>query len=92
MENAAFESPLSDEELMELGRLVVNCGFVEFLLGFHVSKLLQSGSTAKRQLIDHLATRRKIDILKSGLKTIPKPETRDLVEKACILADPSVRP
>ena len=38
LEHAAFESPLSDEHLRELGRLVINCGFVGSLLNFHVAK------------------------------------------------------
>ena len=93
MEHAAFESPLSDEHLKELGRLVVNCGFVEFLLGFHVSWILGIGRShsARTQLINTVATRRKIEILKAGLGTIPKPETRTLVEEACKLIDPTIR-
>ena len=45
MEQAAFESPLTDEQLKELGRLVGNCGFVEFLIGMHVGMLIQSPTT-----------------------------------------------
>jgi hypothetical protein len=33
MEYAGFESPLSDEQLKELGRFVVNCGFVAPFVG-----------------------------------------------------------
>jgi hypothetical protein len=93
MEHAAFESPLSDEQLKELGRLVVNCGFAEFLLGFHVSWMLGIGRShsARTELIDTVATRRKIEILKAGLGTIPKLEVRTLVEEACELINPTIR-
>ena len=93
MEHAAFESPLSEEQLKDLGRLVVNCGFVEFLMGFHVSVLLAIGHSARAriELINPLATRRKIEILKGGLNTIPKPETRTLVDEACELVEPTIR-
>jgi hypothetical protein len=93
MEQAAFESPLSDDELRELGRLVINCGFVEFLVGFHVSMLLNIGTSARArmELVAPLATRRKIDIVKRGLATIPKSETRALVGDACKLMDPTIR-
>ena len=91
MEHAAFETPLSDEELKELGRLVINCGFTEFLVGIHVSMLLEIGPSARIDLINPMATRRKLEILKGGLKAIPKPETRALVEDACKLIDPTIR-
>jgi len=51
MEHAAFESPLSDEHLKELGRLVINCGFVEFLLNFHVAVILEIGTLQLLELI-----------------------------------------
>jgi len=92
MEHAAFKSPLSDEQLKELGRLVINCGFVEFLIGFHVSMLLEvKGHPARIALINPLSTHRKIDILTRGLRSIPKPETRALVDEACKLISPTIR-
>lgn len=91
MERASFEPPLSDDELKELGRLVVNCGFVEFLLGTHAGMLLEIPHFARLHLINPLSTRRKIDILTGGLDKIPKAETRSLVEEACKLASPTIR-
>jgi hypothetical protein len=91
MEHASFESPLSDEQLKELGRLVVNCGFVEFLVGIHVGMLLKVGPGARIDLINPLSTRRKTEILKQGLKGIPRKETRELVAQACDLIGPTIR-
>lgn len=91
MEHAAFETPLSDDQLKELGRLVVNCGFVEFLLGIHVSMLYEISYPARLDLVSPLTTRRKIEILKAGSHTIPKPETRAFVDEACKLVDPTIR-
>src|ERR1700730_841253 len=90
MEHAAFESPLSDEQLRELGRLIVNCGFVEFLLGFHVGMLLQVPSASRGTLVHSLSFRRKDDMLAGGLETIPKAETRKLVGEACDIAAPTI--
>jgi hypothetical protein len=90
MEHAAFESPLSDEELKELGRLVVNCGFVEFLLGVHVGMLLEVPHASRGILVNSLSFRRKIDILEDGLEKVPKGETRTLVAEACSLAGPTI--
>jgi len=92
MEHAAFASPLSDEELKELGRLVVNCGVVEFVIGMHVSSLFRiSDNKARIALIHPLATKRKIDIIKAGLDTIPAAQTRALVAEGCGLADSTLR-
>ena len=91
MERAAFETPLSDEQLKELGRLVVNYGVVEFLLGMHVSSLCRVESDARIELISPLSTRRKLDILKSGLMRIPRDATRALVGEGCKLIDPTLR-
>ena len=91
MEHAAFEPPLSDEQLKELGRLVINFGFVEFLVGLHVSMLLEIPFAARRVLVHPLPTRRKTDILRERLTKIPGEETRGLVEEACKLIDPSIR-
>jgi hypothetical protein len=90
MEHAAFESPLSDDQLKELGRLVVNCGFVEFLLGVHVAMVLQVPHASRGVLVNALSFRRKLDILKNGLEAIPGTETRSLVTEACNLAGPAI--
>jgi hypothetical protein len=90
MERASFEPPLSDDQLKELGRLVVNCGFVEFLLGMHAGMLLDIPHFARLHLVNPLSTRRKIDILTGGLDKIPKATTRSLVEKGCKLASPTI--
>jgi len=92
MEYASFESPLSDEQLRELGRLVVNCGFVEFLVGVHVGMLLNISHSARIDLINPLSTHRKAEILKRGLKEIPKEETRKLVGEACDLINAAIKP
>lgn len=90
MEHAAFESPLSDEQLKELGRLVVNCGFVEFLLGVHVGMLLEVPHASRGVLVNALSFRRKLDILQDGLKTIPGAVTRKLVGDACNVAGAAI--
>lgn len=90
MEHAAFESPLSDEQLEELGRLVVNAGFAEFLLNTHVGMLHKIPHTARIVLVNPLPLRRKVDILTSGLDQIPGAETRALVDEACKLAGASI--
>lgn len=90
MEHAAFESPLSAEQLKELGRLVVNCGFVEFLLGQHVGMLHKVQPGSRGVLIHALSFQRKLEILKNGLETIPGAETRSLVTDACALAGPAI--
>jgi hypothetical protein len=91
VEYSGFESPLSDEQLKELGRFVVNCGFVEFLLGMHVGMLLNIAPAARVDLINPLAMQRKIEILRHGLSSIPKQETRALVTEACNLISPIMR-
>jgi hypothetical protein len=91
MEHAGFESPLSDEQLKELGRLVVNCGFVEFLAGVHVGMLLKASPDARIDLINPLSTHRKTAILKQGLERIPKDETRKMVAEACELINAATK-
>ena len=71
--------------------MVINCGFVEFLVGFHVGMLLQVGPAARIDLINPLSTHRKIEILKQGSGTIPKQETRTLVAEACGLISQSIK-
>jgi hypothetical protein len=90
MELAGFESPLSDDQLMELGRFVVNCGFVEFLVGTHVGMLLAVSHEARQEVIYPLPLVRKVEILRRGLKTIHRQETRDLVKQACDLISPAI--
>ena len=90
MEHAAFESPLSDEELKELGRLVVNTGFAEFMLNMHVGMLHKIPHAARIVLVNPLPLRRKVDILTSGLDQIPGAETRTLIDEACKLVGASV--
>ena len=89
MEHAAFESPLSDEHLKELGRLVINCGFVEFLLNFHVAVILEIGtsSAARTHLVTPLNMRRELEVLKARRTEIPKLETRTLVDEVCKIVD-----
>jgi hypothetical protein len=91
MEHASYESPLSDEQLKELGRLVVNFGFVEFHLGIHVGELLKVGPYGVRDLINPLSTHRKAEILRQGLKDIPNQEKRELVKQACDSAGKTIR-
>ncbi len=90
MEHAAFKSPLSDEELKELGRLVVNAGFAEFMLNAHVGMLHEVPQAARIVLVNPLPLRRKVDILSSGLGQIPGAETRALVDEACKLVGASI--
>ena len=90
MEHAAFESPLSDEQLKELGRLVVNAGFTEFLLNFHVGMLHHVPHADRIVLVNPLPLRRKVDILTSGFDQIPGAETRTLVDDACKLLSASI--
>lgn len=85
MEQAAFE-PFDDEMLKELGRLVINFGFIEFLLDQHVGMLFKlSSGEPRRALVSPLPVRRKLDMLRAGLANIPKPATRALVDDACRL-------
>jgi hypothetical protein len=91
MKHAAFTQPLKDEELRELGRLVVNCGFVEFLLNFHAAMNFRLNSTTRRELIAPLATRKKIEIIESHLGDIPRIATRELLQEAVKLIDPTIR-
>lgn len=90
MKHAAFTQPLTDEQLRELGRLVVNCGFVEFLLNAHAGMNFQLDGMARRELIAPLSTRKKIEIVESHLSEIPRPATRELVEEAIKLISPSI--
>ena len=91
MESAAFESPLTDEMLKELGRLVVNCGFVEFLLNIHAGMFFQLSETARMDLIAPLTTKRKIDIITARLGEIQNLETRRLVKDAIDMINPTIR-
>jgi hypothetical protein len=90
MEHPAFESPLSDEQLKELGRLVVNTGFAEFLFNMHVGMLHKIPHAARIVLVNPLALRRKVDILTNGLDQIPGSETRTLVDEACKLVGAAI--
>jgi hypothetical protein len=90
MEHAAFESPLSDEQLRELGRLVINCGFAEFLVNFHVGMLFRLNPMAINRLIEPLPTVRRVEMLKASLGDIPKSETRQLVSDSCKLIRPTI--
>jgi hypothetical protein len=90
MEHAAVESPLTDEQLKELGRLVVDCGFAEFILGMHVSMLLEIPFQSRDIAIHALPFRRKLDILQSRVDEIPKAETRTLVAEACKIIGPAI--
>ena len=91
MEHAAFEPPLSDDQLKDLGRLAVNCGFAEFLLNFHAGMFFHLSGTARMDLVAPLTTRRKIEIIESRIGKIPKSETRKLVEDALKLISPTIR-
>lgn len=90
MKHAAFEQPLTDEQLRELGRLVVNCGFAEFLLNFHAGMLFRLSGSARMDLVAPLATRRKIEIIEARLDEIPRPKTRRLVGDAVKLIGPTI--
>jgi hypothetical protein len=92
MEYACYESPLSDEQLKELGRLVVNFGFVEFHLGIRIGEMLKVSPYAVRDLINPLSTHRKAEILKQGLKDIPNQETRELLKHACDSLGKAINP
>lgn len=91
MKHAAFTQPLTDEELRQLGRLVVNCGFVEFLLNMHAGMNFQLDGIARRELIAPLSTKKKIEIVESHLSEIPRRATRELVKDAIKLIIPTVR-
>jgi hypothetical protein len=91
MKHAAFTQPLTDEELRELGRLVVNCGFVEFLLNMHAGKNFRLDGVARMQLIAHLTTKKKLEIVESHLAEIPRIATRELLEEAVKLITPTIR-
>lgn len=91
MKHAAFSQPLTDAELQELGRLVVNCGFVEFLLNIHAGMTFRLDGVARRELIAPMATRKKIEIMESHIQDIPRKETRQLVEEAIKLINPTIR-
>jgi len=90
MEHAAFEQPLTDEQLRELGRLVVNCGFAEFLLNFHAGMFFRLSGTARMDLVAPLAMRRKVEIIEARLDEIPRPRTRQLVGDAVKLIGPTI--
>lgn len=91
MKDAAFTQPLTDDQLRELGRLVVNCGFVEFLLNIHAGMNFRLDGASRRELIAPLSTRRKIEIVESHLPEIPRMETRSLLEEAAKLITPTIR-
>lgn len=91
MKHAAFTQPLTDEQLRELGRLVVNCGFVEFLLNFHAGMNFKLDGKARRQLVAPLSTKKKIEIVESHLADIPRMETRQLLNEAFNLIAPTIR-
>lgn len=91
MKHAAFTQPLTDEQLRELGRLVVNCGFVEFLLNIHAGMNFRLDGMARKQLIAPLSTRRKVEIIESHLAEIPRMETRELLGEAVKLITPTIR-
>jgi hypothetical protein len=90
MEARAFEAPLSDKELQELGRPVVNCGAVEFLLTIHVGKLFAIDGKTRMDLIAPLTTRRKIKIIAARLAEIPGESVRTLVDEACKITSPAI--
>jgi hypothetical protein len=91
MKHAAFTQPLTDEQLRELGRLVVNCGFVEFLLNIHAGMNFQLDGMARRELVAPLSTKKKIEIVESHLSEIPRLATRELVKEAIKLTIPTIR-
>jgi hypothetical protein len=91
MKHAAFTQPLTDAELQELGRLVVNCGFVDFLLDIHAGMTFRLDGVARRKLIAPMATRKKMEIIESHLVDIPQAATRQLVEEAVKLINPTIR-
>jgi hypothetical protein len=85
VEHAAFES-VDDELLKDLGRLVVNFGFVEFLLDMHLGlKLFPLSGEARAALISPLPTHRKVELLRAGQRAIPRDDVRSLVARACDL-------
>lgn len=90
MKHAAFTQPLTDEQLRELGRLVVNCGFVEFLLNIHAGMNFRLDGAARRELIAPLSTKKKIEILESHLAEIPGITTRQLLKEAVNLITPTI--
>lgn len=95
MEHAAFE--LLDESLLkELGKLVINFGFVEFLLDIHVGLKLFGirDVTARAVLVAPLPARRKVGLLEEGVSKLPEnnDETRALVADACRLIREALNP
>jgi hypothetical protein len=90
MKPAAFTQPLTDEQLRELGRLVVNCGFVEFLLNIHAGMNFRLDGNARRELIAPLLTKKKVEIIESHLTKIPRLATRALLEEAVALITPTI--
>ena len=91
MKHAAFTQPLTDEQLRELGRLVVNCGFVEFLLNIHAGMNFRLDGFARSELIAPLSTKKKIEIVESHLAEIPRMATRELLAEAVKLITPTIR-
>jgi hypothetical protein len=91
MQHAAFTQPLTDAELQELGRLVVNCVFVEFLFDIHAGMTFQLDGLARRKLIAPMATRKKIEIIEAHIPDIPQVASRQLVEEAVKLINPTIR-
>jgi hypothetical protein len=91
MKHAAFTQPLTEEQLRELGRLVVNCGFVEFLLNIHAGMDFRLDGMARRELIAPLSTKKKIEIVESHLAEIPRKATRELLDEAIKLINPTIR-
>jgi hypothetical protein len=84
MRPAAFRSPLSHEELADLGRVTLNFGYAETLLNHIVSALLRlPEGQAKLSLIAPLATSRKVEIIKENLSIIIKNDVRARLESVC---------
>lgn len=78
-EVAAFESPLDDEGLKELGRLAVNFGHVEFLLEYRLGWLakLNTNPEWSARLIAPLATRKKLDLFKATLDGVENKKAKE---------------
>jgi hypothetical protein len=87
MEVAAFECPLTDDQLRELGRLALNFGYAEFLLDATLSRLLQVEGKAKKALIAPLTTRRKIELIEENLGQIADEAAIEHIKRACKTID-----
>lgn len=83
MEQPAFESQLSNEELSELGRLTVNFGYVELLLDWLIAPAFGlKVEEAIRAFVSPLNLDRKIKLLRSRVHLCEQPQAQARMHEA----------